>query len=117
MIIWIIRAAFRVCIHRVRKIIPAAPYSGTAGNYCFIPCYQLMLRPALAYPTIVLIRDTPLADAENTSIKRVCAVTGILSPVRAPFNTVPRVNTPDNAGVRLISVPATGENTLFGVAD
>ena len=65
----------------------------------------------------VLTKVNPLAVAENTSISRVCAVTGILSPVRAPFNSVPTDMTPVSAGVRLISVPAIGENTLFGVAD
>ena len=76
-----------------------------------------MLRPALAYPATVLIRDNPLAVAENTSISRVWAVTGILSPVSAPFNRVPIDRTPESAGVRLINVPATGEKTLFGVVD
>lgn len=76
-----------------------------------------MLKPALAYPAIVLTRDRPVADAENTSIKRVCAVTGIFSPVRAPFNNVPIVSIPESDGVRLISAPAIGENTLLGVAD
>ena len=59
----------------------------------------------------------PLADAENTSINRVWAVTGILRPVSAPFNNVPIDKIPESDGVRLISVPAMGENTLFGVAD
>ena len=76
-----------------------------------------MLKPALAYPAIVLINDTPLAVAENTNISRVCAVIGILSPVNAPFNKVPTVKTPVSDGVRLISVPAIGVNTLFGVTD
>ena len=48
-----------------------------------------MLKPALAYPTTVLIKLSPLADAENTSISLVWAVIGILSPVSAPFNKVP----------------------------
>lgn len=82
-----------------------------------IVCYQLMLKPALAYPAIVLTKANPLADAENTSISRVWAVTGILSPVSAPFNNVPMDITPESDGVRLISVPAMGENTLFGVTD
>ncbi len=30
-----------------------------------------MLKPALAYPATVLIKDNPLAVAENTSISRV----------------------------------------------
>ena len=76
-----------------------------------------MLKPALAYPATVLIRDSPPAVAENTSISRVCAVTGMLSPVSAPFNRVPTDITPVSDGVRLISVPAIGEKTLFGVAD
>lgn len=76
-----------------------------------------MLRPALAYPATVLTKDSPLAAAENTSIKRAPAVTGILSPVRAPFNNVPMDTIPESDGVRLISVPAIGENTLFGVED
>ncbi len=58
-----------------------------------------------------------MADAENTSINRVCAVTGMLSPVRAPFSNVPRARTPVSEGVKLISVPAIGENTLLGVVD
>ena len=77
-----------------------------------IVCYQLMLNPA-----IVLTKANPLADAENTSISRVWAVTGILSPVSAPFNNVPMDITPESDGVRLISVPAMGENTLFGATD
>ena len=77
----------------------------------------MILKPALAYPTIVLIKDTPLAVAENTSINLVWAVTGMFRPVREPFNTVPRATVPDNVGVRLINVPAIGENTLFGVVD
>ena len=76
-----------------------------------------MLNPALAYPTIVLTKVTPLADAENTSIRLVCAVTGILSPASAPFNNVPMDIIPVSDGVKLISVPAIGENTLFGVED
>lgn len=76
-----------------------------------------MLRPALAYPATVLTKDSPLADAENTSINLVWAVTGILSPVSEPFSKVPTDKIPDSAGDRLISVPAIGEKTLFGVAD
>ena len=76
-----------------------------------------MLNPALAYPAIVLSKVMPLAVAENTSISRVWAVTGILSPVSEPFNSVPMDITPVSEGVRFISVPAIGENTLFGVAD
>ncbi len=76
-----------------------------------------MLNPALAYPATVLSSDNPLAVAENTNSNRVCAVTGILSPVNAPFNNVPIDMTPVSDGVRLISVPAMGENTLLGVAD
>lgn len=76
-----------------------------------------MLRPALAYPTIVLTKDSPVADAENTNISLVCAVTGMLSPVRAPFNIVPRDSAPVSDGVRLSNVPAIGENTLFGSVD
>ncbi len=76
-----------------------------------------MLNPALAYPATVLTSASPLAVAENTSISRVCAVTGIFSPVSEPFNKVPIDITPVSDGVRLINVPATGENTLFGVAD
>ena len=59
----------------------------------------------------------PLAVAENTSISRVWAVTGIFSPVSEPFSSVPIETIPVSDGVRLISVPAIGENTLFGVAD
>lgn len=76
-----------------------------------------MLKPALAYPATVLTKVRPLAVAENTSISRVCAVTGILSPVSVPFNKVPTDITPVSDGVKLINVPAIGENTLFGVAD
>lgn len=76
-----------------------------------------MLNPALAYPATVLSKVNPLAVAENTSISRVRAVTGIFKPVSAPFNNVPMDITPVSAGVRLISVPAIGANTLFGVAD
>lgn len=76
-----------------------------------------MLKPALAYPVTVLTRVKPLAVAENTSISRVWAVTGILRPVRAPFNNVPTDMSPESDGVRLINVPAMGENTLFGVVD
>ena len=76
-----------------------------------------MLNPALAYPVTVFTKVNPLADAENTSIRRVWAVTGILSPVSAPFNNVPMDITPGSDGVKLINVPAIGENTLFGVAD
>lgn len=65
----------------------------------------------------MLSRDSPLAVAENTSISRVCAVTGIVSPVSAPLSSVPTDITPESDGLRLISVPAIGENTLFGVAD
>ena len=77
----------------------------------------MIANPALAYPVTVLIKVNPLAVAENTSISRVWAVTGILKPVREPFNNVPTVITPDKEGVKLIKVPATGENTLFGVVD
>lgn len=87
-----------------------------SGTY-FILYGQLMLKPALAYPTIVLTRDTPLADADNTSISRVCAVTGMLSPVSDPLSTVPMGTVPERDGDKLICVPATGENTLFGVVD
>ena len=76
-----------------------------------------MLNPALAYPATVLISVRPLAVAESTSIRRVWAVTGILSPVRAPFSNVPMDITPVSEGARLTSVPAMGENTLLGVAD
>lgn len=76
-----------------------------------------MLRPALAYPVTVLSRVNPLAVAENTSISRVWAVTGILSPVSAPFNNVPTDTMPESDGVRFIRVPAIGENTLLGVVD
>lgn len=76
-----------------------------------------MLKPALAYPATVLIKVNPLAVAENTSISRVWAVTGMLSPVSAPFNKVPTNMVPESDGARLISVPAIGVNTLFGVAD
>ena len=76
-----------------------------------------MLKPALAYPATVFSRESPLAVAENTNIRRVWEVTGILSPVSAPFSNVPTDMIPDRDGVRLISVPAIGENTLFGVTD
>ena len=76
-----------------------------------------MPRPALAYPTTVLSRVNPLAVAENTSIRRVCAVTGMFNPVSETFNSVPIDIAPESAGVRFIRVPAIGENTLFGVAD
>jgi len=76
-----------------------------------------MLNPALAYPTTVLTKDNPLAVAENTNIIRVWAVTGMLSPVSMPFNTVPIDSTPVSEGDRLTNVPATGENTLSGVVD
>ncbi len=76
-----------------------------------------MPKPALAYPATVLIKVKPLVVAENTSISLVWAVTGILSPVSTPFSSVPTDKIPVSAGVRLISVPATGANTLFGVAD
>lgn len=69
----------------------------------FLRC-QLMLRPALAYPITVLISDSPLDVAENTSISRVCAVTAMLSPVRAPFNSVPTDITPVSVGDRLITI-------------
>ena len=78
---------------------------------------QLMLKPALAYPATVFSRDSPLAVAENTSISRVRAATGMFSPVSEPFSNVPMDMIPDRDGVRLISVPAMGENTLFGVTD
>ncbi len=65
----------------------------------------------------VFTKDKPLAAAENTNIRRVWAVTGILSPVSAPFNNVPIDITPVSDGVKLISVPAIGVNTLFGVVD
>ena len=74
-----------------------------------------MLKPALAYPTTVLSKDNPLAVAEKTNIRRVCAVTGIFRPVREPLSNVPIAITPDNDGVKFISVPAIGENILFGV--
>lgn len=64
-----------------------------------------------------MINVNPLAVAENTSINRVWDVTGILSPVREPFNNVPTDIAPESDGVRLISVPEIGENTLFGVVD
>ena len=76
-----------------------------------------MLKPALAYPATVLINDNPLAVAENTSISRVWAVTGILSPVSAPFNKVPMEITPESTGDRLIRVQGMGENILYGVGD
>ena len=76
-----------------------------------------MLKPALAYPVTVLSKVIPLAVDENTNISRVWAVTGILSPVSEPFNSVPIDITPDNDGVKFTSVPAIGENTLFGVVD
>jgi hypothetical protein len=76
-----------------------------------------MLKPALAYPTTVLTSVRPLADAENTSISRVPAVTGMLSPVREPFNNVPMDMIPVSDGVKLIKVPGIGENTLLGVVD
>ena len=76
-----------------------------------------MLKPALAYPTTVLTSVRPLADAENTSISRVPAVTGMLSPVREPFNNVPMDMIPVSYGVKLIKVPGIGENTLLGVVD
>lgn len=76
-----------------------------------------MLKPALAYPATVLSRDNPLAVAENTSISLVCDITGMFSPVSEPFNNVPMEITPESDGVRFISVPAIGENTLFGVVD
>lgn len=41
----------------------------------------------------------------------------MLSPVRDPFNNVPMDITPVRDGVKLINVPAIGENTLFGVVD
>ena len=65
-----------------------------------------MLKPALAYPATVFSRESPLAVAENTNIRRVWEVTGILSPVSAPFSNVPTDMIPDRDGVRLISVPA-----------
>ena len=76
-----------------------------------------MLKPALAYPATVFSRESPLAVAENTNIRRVREITGILSPVSAPFSNVPTEMTPESDGVRLISVPTIGAKTLFGVAD
>lgn len=76
-----------------------------------------MLNPALAYPVIVLIKVTPLAVAEKTSISLVCVVTGILRPVTAPFNNVPTDTIPESDGVKLINVPGIGEKTLLGVVD
>ena len=76
-----------------------------------------MLNPALAYPAPVLTKVRPLAVAENNNISRVRAVTGILSPVREPFNNVPMDIIPESDGDRVIKVPAIGENTLSGVVD
>ena len=104
------------------RAVPEAPMAKTSGIHCknsivFVLQHQLMLKPALAYPATVFSKDNPLAVAENTSISRVWAVTGILSPVCTPFSNVPTDMIPERDGVKLISVPAMGENTLFGVAD
>ena len=96
--------------------------SGCHGNISAIKVIygkntQVIPNPALAYPAMVLSSVSPLADAESTSISLVRAVTGMLSPVREPFSSVPMDITPVREGVRLSSVPALGVNTLFGVAD
>lgn len=94
------------------------------------PCSFLILRlnqsrlkiytidnPALAYPTTEFTNVTPVADAENTSSKRVCAVTAIFSPVVIPLLILPIEISPVNAGARVTIAPGIGEKILFGVVD
>lgn len=73
--------------------------------------------PALAYPATVFNKDSPAAVVENTNNNRVCAVTGIASPVTIPFETSPIVIAPVRAGVNVTRVPAIGEKMLLGVVE
>ena len=71
-------------------------------------------RPALAKPVIAVAMSIPaVTDAENTSMRRVPAVTGIERPVVIPLLVVPMATNPVSAGANVTSAPATGENVLL----
>ena len=77
----------------------------------------MIVRPALAKPTTVLTSVVPADIAENTIKSRVCAVTGIASPVTIPLLTVPTATGPVSAGASVTAAPATGVKVLLGVGD
>jgi hypothetical protein len=65
----------------------------------------------------VLTRESPVAVAENTNNRRVCAVTGIANPVVIPLLTAPRETTPVSAGANVTMVPGIAVKVLSGVVD
>ena len=75
-----------------------------------------MFRPALAYPAMVEATSRPAVTvAEKTINKRVCDVTGILSPVVMPLLIVPRAKTPVKGGANVTKAPGTAVKLLSGV--
>lgn len=66
---------------------------------------------------MLLINERPLAVEHTTINKRVCAVTGIESPVVIPFVGDPVAMMPVYTGAIVTVAPGTGEKTLSGVAD
>lgn len=75
-----------------------------------------IFRPALAYPAIVEATSRPAVTvAENTINKRVCAVTGMLSPVVMPLLIVPRAIIPVKEGANVTKAPGTAVKLLSGV--
>ncbi|KXZ23599.1 hypothetical protein AXI59_08405 [Bacillus nakamurai] len=78
---------------------------------------QVIVTPALAYPATVLIRERPVAVAENTINNRVCGVTDIFNPVVIPLLMVPIDNIPVRGGDKVTAAPGMGVNVLFGTVE
>ena len=73
--------------------------------------------PALAYPTIELVRFDPVAVAENTRSNLVCEVTGIERLDIIPLLILPIGTCPVRLGINVTVVPGTKVNMLFGTLD
>lgn len=79
--------------------------------------HHVMFTPPLAYPTTVFTSVSPAAVAENTSSRRVCAVTGIANPVVMPLEMLPKAMIPVSGGASVTTAPGTAVNALSGVGE
>jgi hypothetical protein len=65
----------------------------------------------------VFTREIPVAVAEKTRSRRVCAVTGIAKPVVMPLEVVPKATMPFSGGANVTIAPGTAVKVLLGVGE
>jgi hypothetical protein len=65
----------------------------------------------------VLRREAPVAVAEKTISRRVCAVTGIANSVVIPLEIVPKATMSVSGGVNITVAPGIAVKELLGVGE